>query len=299
MTGIEQPGIFQDGFRHFHALEYRLRDHAGRGALQLALRTSLQAGDAQVTVVVAFGPACLAHLDDTEPVFAPFHVISGRDGFVLPATQRDVLFWLQGRDSDVLFDAARHIDTAMAAVAVNELDLPGFTYHDSRDLTGFVDGIGNPEGEQARAAALVPTGQPGAGGSYVLTQRWNHDLAAFCALPVEEQERIMGRTRTDAVELDPAVMPHDAHVARMDFTLDGEAMKMWRRSMPFGSAREHGLLFLAFSCRLGRFDVLLRRMAGDWADGVRDRLTDFSTPVSGSYWFAPSQAGLAVLLGEA
>jgi putative iron-dependent peroxidase len=296
MNHPEQAGIFRDGFRHFHALEYRLREHVGRGALVGALRAALAPDSDQVVTVVAFGPSCLAHLDDAAPAFGAFHAIHGRDGFVMPATQRDVLFWLQGSDSDVLFDAVRRIDAAMAAVAVAELDLPGFTYHDSRDLTGFVDGIGNPTGRAARNAALVPQGQPGAGGSYVLTQRWHHDLAAFGALPVHEQEMIMGRTRADAVELDEASMPHDAHVARTDFTQDGEAMKMWRRSMPFGTAREHGLLFLAFCCRLGRFDVLLRRMAGDWEDGVRDRLTDFSVPVSGSYWYAPPRAWLAALL---
>lgn len=293
----EQPGIFRDGFRHFHVLEYRLRDGVTRGALVSALRAARLADSAELATVVAFGPGCVVHLDEAAPSFDAFAPIRGRDGFVMPATQHDVLFWLQGRDSDVLFDAVRHIDGAMAAVALAAVDLACFTYRDSRDLTGFVDGIANPTGRAAHSAAVIPEGQPGEGGSYVFTQRWNHDLTAFQALPVHEQEAIIGRTKPDSVELDAAHMPHTAHVARTDVTLDGEAMKIWRRSMPFGTAREHGLLFLAFSCRLGRFDVLLRRMAGDWEDHVRDRLTDFSVPVTGAYWYAPPAKQLADWLG--
>jgi len=295
----EQAGIFRHDFRHFHVIELVLDEHVGRGALLVALRHALTPDGKDLATVVAFGPACLAHLDSEAPVFSPFTEIRGRDGFRMPATQRDVLFWLQGRDSDIIYDAVDRIATAFAGIATVAEDRPCFTYHDSRDLTGFVDGSANPKGRAARTAALVPDDQAGTGGSFVFTQRWNHDLAAFRALPVAEQEMIIGRSKPDSVELDEQHMPHDAHVARTDFKLDGEAMKIWRRSMPFGNAREHGLLFLAFSCRPGRFDVLLRRMAGDWDDGVRDRLTDFSTPVSGSYWFAPSQGMLARWLGHA
>ena len=293
MTHPEQPGIFRDGFRHFHVLEYRLRDGVTRGGLLTALRAALTRDNDELATVVAFGPGCLAHLDDDAPVFPPFHAIHGRDGFVMPATQHDVLFWLQGRDTDVLFDAVHRINEAMTAIGEAMVDMSCFTYRDSRDLTGFIDGSANPKGSAMRNAALIPGGQPGEGGSFVLTQRWNHDLAAFGALPVREQEMIVGRTKADSVELDREHMPHSSHVARTDVKLDGEAMKIWRRSMPFGTAREHGLLFLAFSCRLARFDVQLRRMAGDWEDGIRDRLTDFSTPVTGSYWFAPPAGQLA------
>lgn len=293
MSHPEQAGIFRQGFRHFHVLEYRLRDGVTRGALLNALRAAHLADSDTLAVVVAFGPACAQHLDDNTPVFPPFHAIHGRDGFVMPATQHDVMFWLQGADSDVLFDAVRHIHAALVPVADAAVDIPCFTYHDSRDLTGFIDGSANPQGKAARNAALIAADQPGAGGSYVFTQRWDHDLAAFHALPVREQEMIIGRTKPDSVEFDAADMPHTAHVARTDLKVDGEAMKIWRRSMPFGTAREHGLWFLAFSCRLGRFDALLRSMAGTDEAGVRDRLTDFSTPATGAYWYAPPARQLA------
>lgn len=293
----EQPGIFRHEFRHFHVLEFALRDGVTRGALIGALRAAISPDSKELATVVAFGPACAAQLDADCPVFPAFAAIHGPDSFTMPATQHDVLFWLQGPDSDVLFDAVDRIATAFAHIAELRVDLPGFTYHDSRDLTGFVDGSANPKGNAARTAALIPADQPGAGGSYVITQRWDHDLAAFRALPVAEQEMVIGRTKADSVEFDEAHMPHTAHVARTDVKLDGEAMKIWRRSMPFGTARERGLLFLAFACRLGRIEVLLKRMAGDWEDGVRDRLTDFSTPVTGSFWYAPPARQLAAWLG--
>lgn len=289
----EQPGIFRHEFRHFHVIEFALRDGVSRPALLAALRAAMTPDGKDVATVVAFGPGCVAQLDDGVPAFPAFAAIDGPDNFTMPATQHDVLFWVQARDSDVVFDAVNRIAGAFASIATAVVDLPCFTYHDSRDLTGFVDGSANPKGQAARTAALLPADQAGAGGSFVLTQRWNHDLAAFRSLPVAEQEMVIGRTKADNVEFDEARMPHTAHVARTDAAVDGEAMKIWRRSMPFGTAREHGLLFLAFSCRLGRFDVLLKRMAGAADDGVRDRLTDFSTPVTGSYWFAPSAARLA------
>ncbi|MFZ5755952.1 MAG: Dyp-type peroxidase [Pseudomonadota bacterium] len=292
----EQPGIFRNGFRHFHMLEYRLAAGTTRAALLQALRAGLTPDGDTLATVAAFGAAWTQTLGGDVPVFEPFREVHGRDGFTMPATHADLMLWLQGSDTDVLFDAVHRLHGALAPLGEATLDLPCFTYHDSRDLTGFVDGIGNPQGRAARHAARVPDGQPGAGGSFVLTQRWVHDLTAFHALPVAAQEAVIGRTKADAEEFDEARMPKDAHVARTDLKIDGEAMKIWRRSMPYGTAREHGLYFLAFSCRPGRYDVLLQSMAGNGQGGIRDRLTDFSRPVTGGYWYAPAQARLAAWL---
>ncbi len=143
--------------------------------------------------------------------------------------------------------------------------------------------------------ALVPQGQPGAGGAFVLSQKWVHDLEAFGALPVAEQERVIGRSKADSIELEGAAMPADSHVSRSDVTLDGVAQKIYRRSTPFGGVAEHGLYFLAFSCELSRFEVQLRRMFGVSGDGLHDRLMAFSRPLTGSYWFAPAEDDLARL----
>ena len=138
----------------------------------------------------------------------------------------------------------------------------------------------------------MPAGLPGPGGAFVLSQKWVHDLEAFRALPVAEQERVIGRTRADSIELEGAAMPADSHVSRTDVKLDGVAQKIYRRSTPFGGVAEHGLYFLAFSCELSRFELQLRRMFGASEDGLCDRLTGFSRPTTGSYWFAPAEDAL-------
>jgi putative iron-dependent peroxidase len=170
-------------------------------------------------------------------------------------------------------------------------DVACFTYHDSRDLTGFIDGTANPPPADAASVACIGPGRPGAGGSHVLTQRWVHDLASFRALEVADQERVIGRTRHESVQLDDDAMPDDAHVARVEIHgPDGEERPIYRRSTPFGSTAEEGLYFVAFSSDRDRFDTMLGRMFG--LDGPTDHLTAFSRPVSGSYYFAPSVEAL-------
>jgi putative iron-dependent peroxidase len=192
-----------------------------------------------------------------------------------------------GNGHDEVFDAVLATHRALKPVAALELDLRGFDYRDSHDLIGFEDGTANPKDEKAEAAALVAEG-PGAGGSIVFTQRWVHDLPAFEALPVELQEKVIGRTKADSIELEGDDMPADSHVSRTDVEVDGTAMKILRRSSPYGSATEHGLYFVAFTCEQRRVQIQLERMYGVAGDGLADRLVDFSRAVTGSYWFAPS-----------
>ncbi len=201
-------------------------------------------------------------------------------------TPRDVLLWFQDSTRDRLFDTARAVDTALGGGCA--LEVWGFIYHDSRDLTGFIDGTANPQGEAARSAALVPADAPGAGGSHVLTQKWRHDLAAFHALSTAEQERVIGRTKNDSIELTGAAMPATSHVSRTDAALGGVPQKIYRRSFPWGGVRAHGLYFLAFACDAARHGFLLQRMFGAAEDGVRDHLTAYSRAESGAQWFAPS-----------
>lgn len=113
----------------------------------------------------------------------------------------------------------------MNPVAELKLDLAGFQYLDSRDLIGFIDGTANPKGEKARSAALIPEDQPGAGGSFVLSQQWVHNLAAFNKLSQTEQEQVVGRTKPDSVELEGAAMPPTSHVSRTDFKENGKASR--------------------------------------------------------------------------
>jgi putative iron-dependent peroxidase len=127
--------------------------------------------------------------------------------------------------------------------------------------------------------------------------RWVHDLNAFHALPVGEQEAVIGRTKVDSVELADADKPPTAHIARVEIEAKGRELPIFRRSVPYGSVGEFGLYFVAFSADPSRYERMLARMFGTSRDGVRDRLTDFSRPVSGAYYFAPSLNALNELAG--
>jgi putative iron-dependent peroxidase len=161
-------------------------------------------------------------------------------------------------------------------------------------MTGFIDGTGNPQGEAAeRAAALIPDGQPGAGGSFINAQRWVHDLDAWNKMSVPDQEKVFGRTKADSVRLDP--QPDYSHLSHVELregkTADASKPKrdeFVRRSTPYAlHDGTVGLYFMAFCKTQAPIRERLRSMyAVD--GGVRDRLVDFSNPASGSFYFAPS-----------
>ncbi|MDF1630218.1 MAG: Dyp-type peroxidase [Alcanivoracaceae bacterium] len=284
-----QPAIFDRNSRQHLFLEFIRRPGTTDEAARQALATVVGADSGIVKTVFACGPALCQQFG--MPVsFTDFSL----DG-VVPATQADLFVWLQADHRSHLFDLAMSFRQHLDPVFTLQLEQDGFVYHDMRDLTGFVDGIGNPEGEAALRAALLPEGQAGAGGSFVFAQLWRHDLASFNQLSVAEQENVFGRTKVDAVEFDDERMPQDAHVGRTDTDHDGVPQKIWRRSVPWGASSQHGLYFLAFSCEVERFDYLLRRMYGIAEDGVRDQLTHYSAPQTGSYWYAPTQEMLASL----
>jgi Dyp-type peroxidase, C-terminal len=144
---------------------------------------------------------------------------------------------------------------------------------------------------EAPSVATVAAGRPGAGGSILLLQRWVHDTADWEALPVEEQERVIGRTKGDSTELDPEVRGPRSHFSRTDFEVDGEEQKIFRRNTPFGTVTEHGTVFVGFSREQRRLSAMLRRMAGS-DDGVRDALTHSSHATSGAYYWIPPAESL-------
>ncbi|MCB2099699.1 MAG: Dyp-type peroxidase [Rhodobacterales bacterium] len=292
-----QPGIFADTRSHHYALEYSAADVAPDQVGGVIAR--LQAALAGIDHVIGLGAEFYAGLagDRLPADLKPFDGVPGPDGPTAPVTGGDLLVWVKAPGTDLTFDAARAADGVLDGPFTRTLEQPGFMYHDLRDLTGFVDGLANPKGDDRLLHALVPDGQPGAGGAYWFTQKWVHDLESFNALPVKEQEGVIGRTKVDSIELEGDAMPPTSHVARTDVKVDGVAQKIWRRSFPFGGMDEHGLYFQAFACHPGRIDIQLQRMFGVSGDGLHDRLVEFSKPVTGAYWFAPSLGDLAALAG--
>jgi putative iron-dependent peroxidase len=287
-----QPGIFAQGTRSHQYVEFDLRPGAATADVVEALRSMREppvtAGGANL--VLAMSRRLWEQLapDDTPAELRPFDAIEGPGGRA-PASQHDLWLWTHGTNRDVVVDVARAAAVVLDPVATLAHELPAFVYKDSRDFTGFIDGTENPPIWEAPLITSVPDGQPGAGGSFVLAMQWVHDLGRFNALCEEDQERVFGRTKDDSEELADEVRPDTAHISRVVIEDDdGEEREIYRRSTPFGSVTEQGLNFVAFSGELEIFDLMLARMFGTSGDGVHDRLTDFSTPVRGAYYFAPS-----------
>ena len=167
----------------------------------------------------------------------------------------------------------------------------GFRYFDDRDLLGFVDGTENPADQAAIDAALIGAEDAAfAGGSYVIVQKYLHDLAGWNALSTEAQERIIGRTKLSDIELDDAVKPPSAHNALTTIVEDGKEVKIVRDNMPFGSVAkgEFGTYFIGYARSPRTIEQMLENMFVGRPPGNYDRLLDFSRAVSGSLFFAPS-----------
>ncbi len=290
-----QPGIFAQGTRSQYHLEFDLK--AGAKPTDLAgavgkLREPLVTAGGTNMVIGFRGDVWRSIAPKDTPLDAhDFAGVEG-EGRSAPATPHDLWVWLHGTGPDVLLDNARAVAAALAPVAELAQEEPCFVYLDSRDLTGFIDGTENPQVEDAPEVAIVPAGQPGEGGAHVITMKWVHDLGSFHALDVEGQEAVFGRTKPDSQERDDK--PDTAHISRVVIEEDGEELEIYRRSTPYGRIKEHGLYFVAFSADPSRFEKMLARMFGT-ADGTHDHLTDFTTPVSGAFYFAPSLNSLRAL----
>jgi porphyrinogen peroxidase len=301
---VPQFGIFAQGTIAHAFVEWDLRpDIDLREAASVLGRLrgpSVSAGG--VNLVLAFGADLWTALApaDVPAGLGPFEPIGRLGGHHAPATQHDVWLWINGSSQDVVFEHTRAASRAIDTVARVANEQTGFVHRDSQDLTGFIDGTANPTLLDAPTVALIPDGQPGAGGSHVLTMRWIHDLDAFDELPVGEQERVFGRTKAESIELADEVKPPTAHIARVEIEDEaGVERPIYRRSVPYGTITEHGLYFVAFSADRSRFDTMLGRMFGTDGDGRHDRLTDFSRPVSGAYYYAPPLSLLADLAASA
>ncbi|MGA2718320.1 MAG: Dyp-type peroxidase [Candidatus Acidiferrales bacterium] len=248
-----------------------------------------------VNFVIGFRPELWREIvpDDAPAAVTGFNKeIRGVEGFVMPSTQHDALVWLSGSAYDVIFDMARSVIHDLAGKASLGEETSSWPYRHDRDLSGFIDGSENPTLLDAPIAALLPEGVPGAASTVLLLQKWKHNVAAWEALPVDQQERIMGRTKPDSIELENK--PSDSHVARTD---QDEFGSIFRRNMPYGSVADHGTMFVGFSADQKRLSRMLDSMAG-LVNGTRDALTRFTQPLTGSYYFVPSVESLRRLRGD-
>jgi porphyrinogen peroxidase len=232
----------------------------------------------------------------------PFRELSG-PRHRAPATPGDLLFHIRASRMDLCFEYATQVMARLAGAVTVADEVHGFRYFDERDLIGFVDGTESPGGPAAVAAAIVGDQDPDfAGGSYVIVQKYLHDLVAWNGLPVEDQERVIGRTKLSDIELPDDVKPANSHVALNTVTgPDGEQLQIVRANMPFGEAGrgEFGTYFISYAASPAVTEQMLANMFLGRPPGNTDRILDFSTAVTGGLFFAPSADFLDQLPGQA
>jgi porphyrinogen peroxidase len=221
----------------------------------------------------------------------PFRALDGGRHRAV-ATPGDLLFHIRAATMDLCWELASLVVARLAGAATVVDEVHGFKYFDERDLLGFVDGTENPTGPAAAAAVSIAAEDPPfAGGSYVIVQKYVHDMAAWNALTVEEQERVIGRAKLSNVEMDDDVKPANSHVAlNTIIDADGTQHQILRDNMPFGtlSAGEFGTYFIGYAASPSVTELMLRRMFLGDPPGNYDRILDFSTAVTGSLFFVPT-----------
>jgi putative iron-dependent peroxidase len=207
------------------------------------------------------------------------------------STPGDLLLHIRAKRMDLCFELATQIMARIGEAVKPADEVHGFRYFDDRDLVGFVDGTENPRGQAAVEAVLIREEDPGfTAGSYVIVQKYLHDLAAWNALSTEAQERIIGRTKLSDIELDDSVKPTSAHNALTTIVENGKEIKILRDNMPFGRPghAEFGTYFIGYSRSPHTIEQMLENMFVGKPPGNYDRLLDFSRAVTGNLFFVPS-----------
>jgi len=207
------------------------------------------------------------------------------------ATPGDLLFHIRAKRTDLCFELATQIMTRLGDAVAPVDEVHGFRYFDDRDLIGFVDGTENPRGQEAIDAVVV--GAEDAqfeGGTYVIVQKYLHDMAGWEKLSTEAQERIIGRKKLSDIELDEAVKPTCSHSSLTTIEENGKEIKILRDNMPFGRPThgEFGTYFIGYSKSPGTTELMLQNMFVGRPPGNYDRLLDFSRAVTGNLFFVPS-----------
>ncbi len=230
----------------------------------------------------------------------PFREIRGQHHAV--ATPGDILFHIRARRMDLCFELAAQIMSRLRGAVSTVDEVHGFTYFDDRDLIGFVDGTESPSGQAAIDATLIGEEDDAfAGGSYVIVQKYIHDLQGWNALPIEEQENIIGRHKLSDIEQRECVKKPYAHNVLTSIEENGEQLQIVRDNMAFGDIGkgEFGTYFIGYARSPRRIEKMLENMFIGNPPGNYDHLLDFSRAVTGSLFFVPSATFLDAVTPEA
>ena len=300
-----QPGVLPAGGAHAYFLTFTVADGAAGTALNKAIGDILasarvlatKAKRARLLCTLGIGSELWDRLSPASrpAVLRPFRAVKA-NGRVAPATGGGLFLQITSGCHDLNLDLAMGLVRRLQPLATMAEEIHGFRYKDSRDLTGFIDGTENPKGKARALAALIgEEDRRFAGGSYVAVQRYVHDLERWRRLNDPKQEQIFGRTKRGSVELPKEKKPQTAHISRVVIERDGAELQLLRQSYPWGTVREAGLYFAAYTKSLEIFELMLARMMGTTADGLHDRLMEFSRAVTGSTFFVPSIETLSSL----
>lgn len=260
--------------------------------------------DGHLSCIVGIGSDLWDRLGHpTKPVeLRPFTPIVG-PVHTAPATPGDLLFHIRAARADLCFELERMVLDALAGSADVVDEVTGFRYFDARDLLGFVDGTANPTGAELYEAAYVGEADDPefAHGSYVVVQKYLHDLGAWAALDTEEQQAVVGRTKLDNIEIDDDDAPRKSHKSLATIEdADGNELAILRDNMPFGRPGygEYGTYFIGYCGRLWVTQKMLERMYVGVPHGAYDRILDVSTPHTGTTFFVPTNSVLEELAGD-
>jgi len=219
-------------------------------------------------------------LENFVPILGERHIAVSSNG--------DLHFHIRGNDSSVCYDMAHEVSNVLETVAICVEEIHGFRYWDGRSIIGFVDGTENPRGQERAFFGLVGDEDPAyKGGSYLFVQKYIHDLNAFEKLSTKEQEKVIGRYKSNDIEMPDDIKPSNSHIALANV---GDEFKIIRDNMPFGniSANEMGTYFIAYASTFNTVKKMLNNMFIGSPKGNYDRLLDFSTPKTGTLFFVPT-----------
>ena len=274
------------------------------GEVPAMLRTlNLRLPGAALSCVIGIGHDAWPRLFPDHPRPKGLHPMKAFKGakHTAPATPGDLLLHIRATRTDACFELAMRIREQLGDAVEPVDEVHGFRYLDARSMVGFVDGTENPQGQEAVEATLIGDEDPAyAGGSYVIVQKYIHDMAAWNALPVAEQEKVIGRTKYDDIEMDDEVKPTNSHIAlNVIEDEDGNEQAILRANLPFGnpSRNEYGTFFIGYARSLEIIEQMLTNMFIGRPEGNYDRLLDYSRAVTGTAFFVPSASFLEEALG--
>lgn len=277
-TDVEKSQII-DGFKRICALVINL-NHSSKNRFP----------DRKASCVMGIGYDAWKYLNLPNPLpkeLKTFQEIKGNKHTAV-ATGGDIQFHIRSDEKSYAYDMAAEISSFMAPIADCTVEVQGFRYWDSRSILGFVDGTENPHGDAREYFAVIDEQDPAyKGGSYLFVQKYIHNLKAWNDLPIHDQEKVIGRSKANDIEMTDAEKPKNSHSALANI---GDDLKVVRDNMPFGNvaSNEMGTFFICYASTFSTVEKMLKQMFIGNPAGNYDRILDFSTAVTGALFFVPS-----------